>query len=109
MANCVAYDMRPISIVDGMGFKSLMKEAVPGYKLPARKTLRNTIIPKMVKEAKTKLKDDIEGTDHISITSDGWTDVSATPFLAVTGHYITDEKYLKAKCLDCSRGGILLR
>ena len=102
VANMIARDMRPVAIVDGKGFRSMWEEAVPGYTLPARKTLTTKIIPSMVKQEKTKLKEEIKGTDHLSITSDAWTDNSSTPYLAVSGHFISDEKYLKSKCLDCS-------
>ena len=102
VAHCIAVDMRPLAMVNGKGFRLMFEEAVPGYKLPAPKTLRNKIIPDMVKEGKAILKEELKGTDWIAITSDGWTDNSMTPFIAVTTHYITEEKYLKAKCLDCS-------
>ena len=97
--------MRPVALVDGAGFRKFIDEAVPGYKLPARKTISKTLIPEMVKEETKKLKLIINSTDYIAITSDGWTSNSATPFLDVTIHFIADKK-LQAKLLDCSRDGL---
>lgn len=42
----VCKDSMPFSVVDGIGFRRLMKENVPLYKLPTRNTLKTMIIKK---------------------------------------------------------------
>lgn len=69
IANMIAVDMQPISMVENPGFQFLLKTAVPGninnmvinlipldYQIPCRATFRNTILPKMYNEDKQMLK-----------------------------------------------------
>ena len=102
VAMIVAKDLRPASIVTGEGFKEFVKLAVPTYTLPDRQTISRVIIPKITKEEKKRLKEDIKGTEWAAITTDEWTSRTNTAFLAVTIHFLKDGK-LESRLLDCAR------
>ncbi|XP_064475355.1 zinc finger BED domain-containing protein 4-like [Ornithodoros turicata] len=74
----VALDLQPYSIVEGRGFRELMSEAVPSYRLPCRSTLSRGMVARLYDDTrskvKSKLKKALEG-GHVSVafTSDMWT------------------------------------
>lgn len=47
LANMIATDFQPFSIVEDKGFKGFVKALNPMYTLPSRKTLSLTMIPKL--------------------------------------------------------------
>ena len=48
-------DMQPLSIVEDRGFKALICAPDPRYKMVSRKTLRETLLPKLYKQKKMEL------------------------------------------------------
>jgi len=44
--NFIAQDMRPIAVVEGQGFKNLLKLLEPGYTVPARHTIMHALTAK---------------------------------------------------------------
>ena len=98
----VAKDMRPLSFVAGEAFKEFTQLAVPTYTLPARQTLSKIMIPKLAKEERDKLKEDMEDAKWVAITTDEWTSRTTTAFLGVTIHFLKDGK-LVSRLLDCVR------
>lgn len=46
IAQMIARDLQPYSIVDDRGFRDVLKAAEPRYVMPARKTFSQEIIPK---------------------------------------------------------------
>ena len=68
----IARDMRPVSVVDGIGFLNLMHVAEPRYITPCRKTTMELIGRKY-----TNLKREIRGyiahQEWMSLTTDLWT------------------------------------
>ena len=47
IAEMIAFDMLPYSIVQGLGFRRLIDYLAPGYKIPSRVYLSRTGVPKM--------------------------------------------------------------
>lgn len=83
----IAKDNMPFNIVEREGFKYLMKTIVPLYNIPGRKS-----ITKYMEEKYNYLslvaKDRLNTVQHISLTSDLWTDVLNTvSYLGMTAHY----------------------
>merc|ERR1719282_929353 len=97
--------MRPINIVDGPGFKQLMYEMDPRYKLPTPKTLRNKLIPNLHAKSVGKIIKDLDDVKHCSLTTDGWTSMAGDKYTAYTIHYVNwsaQEPVLKSKILECA-------
>lgn len=92
---------QPFSIVEEEAFRRFCRW-IPGYQLPTRKTLANSIM----QEAYTKLHDTIKlqltkEVHSICLTADMWTSLKTESFIALTGHYITEDLELKNVLLGC--------
>lgn len=60
----------------------------PNYKIPDRKTISNSLIPKMYNETKDIVTCQLRNVDVVSLTADGWTSTNNQSFIAVTCHFI---------------------
>ena len=97
LAVMCAVDVKPISLVEGPGFKYFCNELNPDYKMPCRKTV-SKYLQKIYDEEKEELVGKLRG-HSVAITSDLWTSNAMEGYLGLTGHYISDEWELKAKVL----------
>ncbi|KAL4097510.1 hypothetical protein QTP88_022283 [Uroleucon formosanum] len=94
----ICKDYRPFAVVEGEGFKRLIKELAPYYKMPSVITLKNTLDNKY-EVTKGILKSCLLAAPHVSITFDAWTEtMNEESFLGVTVHYLKDVS-LKSHCL----------
>jgi hypothetical protein len=96
----ISTDMRPLSIVEGNGFRKFVELLDPKYVLPTRATLSRTIIPRMAAEEKRRLSDALHCASFVALTTDMWSSVTCTSFLAVTVHFLEDG--LTTALLSCS-------
>ncbi|VEN49326.1 unnamed protein product [Callosobruchus maculatus] len=88
-------DNMPFSVVDGRGFRSLMKFVAPLYKLPTRNTFKHHIderYDKIAEMYKTKLNT----VKSLILTTDIWTDHQMKSFLGITVHFLSDYKLVSA-------------
>ncbi|KAF0715473.1 zinc finger BED domain-containing protein 1-like [Aphis craccivora] len=76
----------PFSNVKDPEFKKFVQMLNPGYTLPSRNTVSNSLIPRFA----------------VCLTTDCWTSVNNTSFLAVTAHFLNGNMELKSYCLDCT-------
>ena len=60
----------PFSLVEQKEFKDLLHMIIPGYKLPTRKTLSNSILLKYYKQCLEKVQKDMESAYAICATTD---------------------------------------
>ena len=96
----IALDMRPYSIVDSAGFHNMIKTLEPKYELPSRTHFAQTVIPELYKETVTKVLNDIDSAQHVSLTTDGWTSRATQSYITVTAHYINDQWEMKSATLQ---------
>ena len=74
----------------------------PQYTLPTRKTLRTKLIPQIHQEVMAKVQRELDEVKHCSVTTDGWTSISADKYNAFTVHYVNWKVgELKSKVLEC--------
>lgn len=101
IAQMICVDLQPYSMVEKPGFKKLMEEVAPRYKLKyarinfirlhfllirGRKFFSNIAIPNTFEEMHKKVMDEIGRASYISITTDAWDDLTHKhSLLAVTG------------------------
>ena len=102
VAAFIAKDMRPISTVDGEGFRELIKCLDPRYQLPSRQYLSQKLIPEAKDAVRTTLLKDLATANWIAITTDMWSSLTVTSFLAITGHYANSQGDLVSCLIDCS-------
>lgn len=95
ITNCIVYfvckDNMPFSTVEGEGFRKLINEIAPLYKIPARNTIKN-YIDKKYDALATSFKHILQELKHVTLTTDIWTDLQTKSFLGVTIHYIFESK-----------------
>ena len=86
VAMMCALDIKPVSVVEGLGFKLLVHSLNPGYRVPCRKTV-SKYLEHIYKEHKDSLIESIS-EKPISLTSDLWTSASDQGYITVTAHYL---------------------
>ena len=94
----VAIGCQPISVVEDVGFRQVLRTLEPRYQCPSRKYFTETIIPKIysgMKEEVLKLLNNsnvaIACTErnYVSFTSNAWSsDVNNTSLLSLLAHWI---------------------
>ena len=98
-----AENLRPLSIVNGAGFRKFCKELNPAYKAPSHTTLHNYLM-KMYNEEKSALVKLFDvNTSGVAFTTDLWTSTALHGYITVTAHYITDEWEMKTAMLATRR------
>lgn len=83
----IAIDMQPSSVVEDKGFKKFVKILDPRYEIPSRRTVMRKILPEKYKDIKIKLKEKIDSTTHLALTTDIWTSRQIRSYCCVTGHH----------------------
>ncbi|XP_051797253.1 E3 SUMO-protein ligase ZBED1-like [Acanthochromis polyacanthus] len=90
IAEWIAKDCRPISIVEDKGLAKSIRVASldPSYKPPCRTTIM-TRIHSLYETEKKKKEEALSQAEYVALTGDHWTSVSNTNYLGVTAHHIT--------------------
>lgn len=74
----------------------------PSYTLPSRKTVSNSIIPRLYESTKNDVQNLVNQTMAVCVTTDCWTSNQNTSFMAITAHFLDLDTQLKSVCLDCT-------
>ncbi|CAK1592037.1 unnamed protein product [Parnassius mnemosyne] len=92
IAEMIALDNEPLSIVEKTGFTRLLEQALPRYKLPSRTYITQNIIPDIYDRIYEKIKNNMSSAFAISVTSDIWTCLhNNASFLSFTAHWVSPE------------------
>lgn len=84
----ICKDNRPFAVTEGEGFKKLMHELAPAFKIPSVKFLKQQLIMKY-EAISTRFKFKLEKAEHICLSSDVWTETMAEKsYLGVTAHFL---------------------
>ncbi|XP_053221444.1 E3 SUMO-protein ligase ZBED1-like [Podarcis raffonei] len=99
----VATCMQSYDTVDHPKFIQMVNTLNPRYKLPSRKYFATKGVPKLYNDTVEKMKREVSRIKdtELVITTDCWTSVAGTQFLAVTVHFISDEWKLTNAFLGC--------
>ncbi|CAH0407647.1 unnamed protein product [Chilo suppressalis] len=87
----IAKGYHAFRLVEEPEFKKFTEMLNPSYSLPTRKTLSDSILPKLYNKLLEASKIKIAGATAICITTDGWTSTVNDGFIAITAHYIEQE------------------
>ncbi|XP_064476239.1 zinc finger BED domain-containing protein 4-like [Ornithodoros turicata] len=101
----VALDLQPYSNVEDRGFRELMSEAVPSYRLPCRSTLSRDMVPRLYDDTRSKVKSELKKAlegGHVSVafTSDMWTSRANESYVGFTCHLLTRNFQMKRFTLN---------
>ncbi|XP_077315552.1 RUN domain-containing protein 1 isoform X1 [Lithobates pipiens] len=89
--NMIVKDMRPISIVDGQGFREMINTFYPGYTLPSGSHFTK-LMEKKYEENFERLKASLKDVkSKIALTTDAWTSIATEAYLGVTCHFINED------------------
>ena len=97
IAAFIAQDARPISIVEGEGFRRLIKFLEPDYDLKSRATI-TALIKKRYDDGMLKMKQQLDKAQFVAFTTDMWTSIQNIAYMCVTAHWIDPDWTLQA-CL----------
>lgn len=76
--------------MEDIEFRAFVQLLNSGYRLPSRKTISNSLLPKYYNEVLDQVKDQIRWAKAVCLTTEGWSSSQNESFLAVTAHYIRD-------------------
>ncbi|KAB5554100.1 hypothetical protein PHYPO_G00046290 [Pangasianodon hypophthalmus] len=94
--NMLVYDMRPISMVEGEGFKEMIHTFNPDYVLPSR-THFTKLMEGKYETILNHVKDTLKSANgKIALTADAW---ATEAYLGITCHYLSDDWVFKKYCL----------
>src|SRR6218665_3719030 len=103
IAEFMALDVHPFSVVDNVGFRRIIAKAEPRYQMPSGKYFSSTLIPQMHATIKNKIREMVSAQPSVSFTSDVWSDPSScVALLSLTAHWITDDFQRKQVILAAS-------
>jgi hypothetical protein len=97
----IVKEYQPFQLAEDVEFKKFTKMLNPGYSLPSRKTLSESLLPKIFNEVQVKVKQKIEKTPAVCLTTDGWTSINNESFISITMHYIDENFELSSHLLEC--------
>ena len=98
-------DLQPLSVVENPGFRALVTALDKRYTIIARKTLRDSKLPKVYSEKKSQLFADLAAVDHVGITTDQWTSRANEGYTTVTCHFPTEDWSLASPVLATRSSG----
>ena len=90
LARMCARDLRPLSIVEGGGFKAFCYELNPLYDVPCKTTV-GKYLTLSYDQMKSDLIQSISCQPGVSLTTDHWTSLATEGYITVTSHYIDEE------------------
>lgn len=101
LVKMISKEYFPFSTVEDPEFQKFVEMLNASYKLPTRKTLANSLLPKYYEEIRTHVEMEVAGADAVCVTTDGWTSSNNESFIAVTAHFIDSTTKIKSYMLDC--------
>lgn len=92
IVNCILFfickDNRPFRVIEGEGFKRLIHELAPMFKIPSLKYIKHQLEMKY-EILSEKMKEKLLSAKHICITADIWTEtMTEKSYLGVTAHFL---------------------
>ncbi|KAF2878712.1 hypothetical protein ILUMI_27464 [Ignelater luminosus] len=100
----IVKEYQPFRVVEDPEFKKFIYMLCPNYKMPDRKTISNSLIPRLYNSTKEVISNELSDVDAVCLTTDGWTSINNQSFMALTAHFIDgnqEKHHLKSYLLGC--------
>ena len=92
IAEMMALDYQPLSVVSDVGFTSLLYTTEPRYKIPSKKYFTDNGLPTIKENIDTKLCELLKDVEFLSLTTDIWsTSLTNESLISMTAHWIGNE------------------
>lgn len=101
-ADWVSENMRPLSIICDSGFCQLMEFVEPGYAVPSRTLMTNTLKARY-KDCRKELAELLNRQDAVAVTTDGWTSKAVESYITYSAHFVGDNWSLVTCVLETSK------
>jgi len=104
IAEMMALDFQPYSIVTDGGFSQLLKTLEPRYILPSRRYFTDKVVPGIANAINSKLAELLKDVPHFSLTTDIWS-ISLTnqSLISLTAYWIENSFIRKSAVLHVKR------
>jgi hypothetical protein len=76
------------STVEQPSFRKFLKTLAPKWKPISSRYFTKSLLPSLMNNIQDKIKNLLDGIDHLSITVDVWTDRRGRSFIGITGHFL---------------------
>ena len=83
VVNFVAETNQPLSLVDHPAFIKLLSKFDDKYKLPGRQTITTKNLKEKVDKVKSVIQKELDESEFVSITLDGWSSVASDAYLGI--------------------------
>ena len=87
----ISFDMRPINVIEGSGFQTLIHILEPRYEIPCRTVFTENIIPRLYESLKTEISKQFKSANSFGLTFDYWKSISLKSFLTLTIHFCSQD------------------
>jgi hypothetical protein len=84
----IAREYHPFSVVEDAEFRKFFHMLCPGYQIPSRKTLTNSLIRILYQTTVMKIKATLDVATAVCLTAGVWTSVNNNSFLVITAHFL---------------------
>ncbi|CAN0879859.1 Putative AC transposase [Linum grandiflorum] len=104
IAIMIILDELPFRFVEKEGFRGVMKEASPLFKMPCRKTIRADCL-RLFLDGIVNLKSFFKSNciGRVSITTDCWTSIQNFNYICITAHFVGVDWKLHRKIINFCR------
>ena len=99
IAEMIAVDIQPFSIVEDLRFQRLLHHICPNYCIPSRKYIKNPVFQNIYNKLRQKIQNELSDASSISFTNDGWTSINGKWSLSLTAHWLTNDFHKKSAVL----------
>ena len=100
IAEMMALDFQPYSIVSDTGFTELLKTLEPRYTLPSRRYFTEDVVPGIASAINSKLAVVLKDVTYFSLTTDVWsTSLTNQSLISLTAHWLEDSFVRKSAVL----------
>lgn len=98
----ICKDMAPVYTVEKKGFRELVKTLDPRYVMPSRKHFSDIELPRLYRECRAKVEEELRSVSYYATTTDLWTSRTTQPYMSLTIHFIKEDWTLCSRCLQTS-------
>ncbi|RUS72989.1 hypothetical protein EGW08_019254 [Elysia chlorotica] len=96
----LAVDMVHPSVITKKGFKFFLAACGMRTDLPSKKSMSNTLVPKLTEEAKNMIRQDLASVSSVALSLETWTYRETQAFVTITAHFIKDNWSMTSYVLE---------
>ena len=101
LAKFICLDLQPLSIFSShAAILAVTQTLDPKFTPLSASQFSRVVIPTLYEQTKSKVKDNLDKADYLSVTTDAWSGCHNCSYISVTTHFIDPSWNLKHYCLQ---------